>query len=200
MEKTMKIAKVDTHLIRLPYTTGGDGNIGNMDWSTLDYVLVRIETTDGLVGWGDAFAYGGTARAVKALVDHVLAPQILGKDAATIGQLSYYLQQGNHLVGRYGITMFAISGIDIALWDLAGKATSQPISTLLGGSRRKQIPAYASLFNYSDPNQVAEHCQRALDDGYQYIKLHETSEEAVRDPMSPAGAAVTGPWTHSKKS
>ena len=59
----MKIAKVDTHLIRLPYTTGGGGNIGNMDWSTLDYVLVRIETADGLVGWGDAFAPGGTDNA-----------------------------------------------------------------------------------------------------------------------------------------
>ena len=197
----MKIAKVDTHLIRLPYTTGGDGNIGNMDWSTLDYVLVRIETEDGLVGWGDAFAYGGTARAVKALVDHVLTPQILGKDATAIGQLSYYLQQGNHLVGRYGITMFGISGIDIALWDLAGKATGQPISTLLGGSRRKQIPAYASLFNYSDPNQVAEHCQRALDDGYQYIKLHETSEEAVRAARMALGDGIplmvdtNCPWT-----
>ena len=197
----MKIAKVDTHLIRLPYTTGGDGNIGNMDWSTLDYVLVRIETEDGLVGWGDAFAYGGTARAVKALVDHVLTPQILGKDATAIGQLSYYLQQGNHLVGRYGITMFGISGIDIALWDLAGKATGQPISTLLGGSRRNHIPAYASLFNYSDPNQVAEHCQRALDDGYQYIKLHETSEEAVRAARMALGDGIplmvdtNCPWT-----
>ncbi|SVC59327.1 uncharacterized protein METZ01_LOCUS312181, partial [marine metagenome] len=75
----MKIAKVDTHLVRLPYTTGGDGNIGNMDWSTLDYVLVRIEAEGGLVGWGDAFAYGGSARSVKAVVDYMLAPQLVGK-------------------------------------------------------------------------------------------------------------------------
>ena len=98
----MKIAKADTHLVRLPYTTGGDGNIGNMDWSTLDYVLVRIEVESGLVGWGDAFAYGGAARSVKAVVDYMLAPQLIGKDASAIGQLSYYLQQGNHLVGPNG--------------------------------------------------------------------------------------------------
>ncbi len=136
----MKIAKIDTHLVRLPYTTGGSGNIGNMDWTTLDYVLVRIETEGGLVGWGDAFAYGGAARATRAVVDHMLAPSLIGKDAAAIGQLSYYLQQGNHLLGRYGITMFAISGIDIALWDLAGKAAGQPVSTLLGGARRSESP------------------------------------------------------------
>ena len=197
----MKIAKVDTHLVRLPYTTGGDGNIGNMDWSTLDYVLVRIEVENGLVGWGDAFAYGGAARSVKAVVDYMLAPQLIGKDASAIEQLSYYLQQGNHLVGRYGITMFGISGIDIALWDLMGKATDQPISTLLGGSRRNEVPAYASLFNYGNPDQVAENCQRALDEGYQSIKLHETTEQAVRAARVAIGDDVplmvdtNCPWT-----
>ena len=62
-------------------------------------------------GNGDAFGYGGIARAVKALVDDRIAPSLIGKDASAIGQLSYFLQQGNHLLGRYGITMFAISGI-----------------------------------------------------------------------------------------
>ena len=132
----MKIGKVDTFIVKLPYSTGGRGNIGNMDWSTLDYVLIRIETEDGMVGWGDAFGYGGIARAVKAMVDHRIAPSLIGKDASAIAQLSHFLQQGNHLLGRYGVTMFAISGIDIALWDLAGKAASVPISTLLGGARR----------------------------------------------------------------
>ncbi|MBC8239618.1 MAG: mandelate racemase/muconate lactonizing enzyme family protein [Alphaproteobacteria bacterium] len=197
----MKIGKIETFLVKLPYTTGGDGNIGNMDWSTLDYVLIRIETEQGLVGWGDAFAYGASAQSVKAVVDNMLAPSLIGKDAAAVGQLSYLLQQGNHLLGRYGITMFAISGIDIALWDLAGKAAGVPLSTLLGGARRGEIPAYASLFNYSDPDRVAEHCQRALGEGYKSIKLHETGEPEVRAARIAMGDGVplmvdtNCPWT-----
>ena len=197
----MKIGKVETFLVKLPYTTGGDGKIGNMDWSTLDYVLIRIETEQGLVGWGDAFAYGASAQSVKAVVDNMLAPSLIGKDAAAVGQLSYLLQQGNHLLGRYGITMFAISGIDIALWDLAGKAAGVPLSTLLGGARRGEIPAYASLFNYSDPDRVAEHCQRALGEGFQSIKLHETGEQEVRAARIAMGDGVplmvdtNCPWT-----
>ena len=197
----MKIGKVDTFIVKLPYSTGGRGNIGNMDWSTLDYVLIRIETEDGMVGWGDAFGYGGIARAVKAMVDHRIAPSLIGKDASAIAQLSHFLQQGNHLLGRYGVTMFAISGIDIALWDLAGKAASVPISTLLGGARRAEIPAYASLFNYTDPDQVAEHCQRAMGEGFKSVKLHETTEPAVRAAHLAMGDGVplmvdtNCPWT-----
>ena len=201
MNNNMNIAKIETHLVRLPYTTGGSGNIGTMDWSTLDYVLISIETEGGLVGWGDAFAYGGAARAVKAVVDHILAPKLIGRDASAVGQLSYMLQQGHHLLGRYGITMFAISGIDIALWDLAGKAAGVPISTLLGGARRADIAAYASLFNYSDPEGVAEHCQRALGEGFQSIKLHEKAEREVRAARMAMGDGVplmvdtNCPWT-----
>ena len=197
----MKIAEIDTHLVKLPYTTGGTGNIGRMDWTTLDYVLIRIETEGGLVGWGDAFAYGGAALSVKAAVDHMLAPKLIGQDASAIGQLSYMLQQGHHLLGRYGITMFAISGIDIALWDLAGKAAGVPVSTLLGGVRRGEIPAYASLFNYSDPDDVAEHCARALGEGFGSIKLHETGEAQVRAARMAMGDGVplmvdtNCPWT-----
>ena len=86
----MKIAEIDTHLVKLPYTTGGTGNIGRMDWTTLDYVLIRIETEGGLVGWGAAFAYGGAALSVKAAVDHMLAPKLIGQDASaaeTSGQV-----------------------------------------------------------------------------------------------------------------
>jgi L-alanine-DL-glutamate epimerase-like enolase superfamily enzyme len=97
--------------------------------------------------------------------------------------------------------MFAISGIDIALWDLAGKAAGVPISTLLGGARRAEIPAYASLFNYTDPDQVAEHCQRAMGEGFKSVKLHETTEPAVRAARLAMGDGVplmvdtNCPWT-----
>ncbi|MDP7548093.1 MAG: mandelate racemase/muconate lactonizing enzyme family protein [Alphaproteobacteria bacterium] len=197
----MKIGKVESFLVKLPYSTGGSSNWADMDWTTLDYLMIRIETESGLIGWGDAFAYGGTARSVKAAVDHMIGPSLIGKDAGQIGVISHDLQQGNHLLGRYGITMFAISGVDIALWDIAGKAAGVPLSRLLGGARRETIPAYASLFKYGDPDLVAEHCQRALGEGFKSIKLHETTEPAVRAARVAMGDGVplmvdtNCPWT-----
>ncbi len=64
------------------------------------------------------------------------------KDVAGISQ---ELQRATHYSGRSGITMFALSGVDIALWDIAGKATGQPLFELFGGARRKQIPTYAHI-------------------------------------------------------
>ena len=74
------------------------------------------------------------------------------------------------------MTLFAISGVDIALWDIAGKAAGMPVHQLLGGARRTRIPAYASLFRYENPEVVAERTRAALDEGYRYIKLHEIAE------------------------
>src|SRR6202007_234981 len=90
-------------------------------WTTNNILLVRVETDSGLVGWGEAFCYGCTD-AVRAALQHMVAPLALGRDATDIAGLSYDLQQKLHLFGRYGITIFALSGLEIALWDIAGKA------------------------------------------------------------------------------
>lgn len=196
----MKIENVETHLIRLPYTTGGQSNWGTQSWTTLDYVMIRIDTDAGISGWGDGFGYGA-ADATKAAVDHIVGPQLIGQDARDIAGLSYRLQQQNHIWGRYGVTMFAISGIDIALWDIAGKAAGLPLHRLLGGARRMQIPAYASLFKYLDPELVAERVKDALNEGYEWIKLHEVAVPEVRAAREAAGDGVpimvdtNCPWT-----
>ena len=196
----MKIAKVESFLVQLPYTTGGAGKWGNLDWPTLDYVMIRIETESGLVGWGDGFGYG-SARATKAAVDYMIGPTLIGRDASNIAGINHDLQQENHIWGRYGVTMFAISGVDIALWDIAGKAAGLPLSSLLGGARRTEIPAYASLFKYNNPDEVTENCQRAIGDGFNYIKLHEIAEPEVRAARLAIGDGVplmvdtNCPWT-----
>jgi len=196
----MKIANIETHLVRLPYTTGGSSNWGDMDWSTLDYVMVRIDTDTGISGWGDGFGYGAAA-ATKAAIDHMIAPSLIGRDATDIRGISRQLQVQNHIWGRYGVTMFAISGIDIALWDIAGKAANLPLHRLLGGARRMQIPAYASLFKYNDPEIVGERTRASLDQGFKLVKLHETQEPEVRAAREAAGDGVpimvdtNCPWT-----
>ena len=84
--------------------------------------------------------------------------------------------------------MFALSGVDIALWDIAGKATGQPLFELFGGARRKQIPTYASLFQCVDKETVAERARAAVDEGYRHVKLHQRGEEdlcAAREAVGP---------------
>lgn len=196
----MKIRNVETHLLRLPYDSGATGNWAGSDWQTLDHVLIRIDTEGGLVGWGDAFGYGA-AEATRAAVDKIIAPSLIGRDARDIRGIHRALQVENHLWGRYGVMMFAISGIDIALWDLAGKAADLPLYRLLGGAQARDLPAYASLFRYGDPEKVAERTSAALAEGYGFVKLHEIGVEEVAAARHAAGDGVplmidtNCPWT-----
>jgi D-galactarolactone cycloisomerase len=197
----VKIARIDSHSIKVPFTFGGNPTgYGERNWTTNNILLVRVETDNGLVGWGEAFCYGCTD-AVRAALHHMIAPIALGQDAGDIARLSYDLQQKLHLFGRYGLTIFALSGLDIALWDIAGKAANLPLHRLLGGAGGDSLPAYASLLKYRDPEKVAARVKQALDQGYRHIKLHETEEAEVRAARLTAGEGVAimvdtnCPWT-----
>ena len=197
----MKITKVEAIPLSIPFSHGGPpAGFGGTVWTTLDVLLVRVETDGGLVGWGDAFCYG-CQRAVKAALEDMVAPLVVGGDATNIAGLGQDLQQKLHLFGRYGLTIFALSGLDIALWDLAGKAAGLPLHRLLGGANRHRIPAYASLFRHGEPDVVAERTSAALADGYGHIKLHETTEPNVKAAREAAGDGVpimvdtNCPWT-----
>src|SRR6185295_17526477 len=85
--------------------------------------------------------------------------------------------------------MYALSGVDIALWDIAGKIAGKPLYQLLGGEARP-MPAYASLLRCSGPDAVARSCEEALAQGYRLIKLHEITVEAVKAARSAAGPDV----------
>ena len=196
----MKIAKLDTIALRIPFSYGGKPHgFGSKGWTTLDTLLIRLETDDGLVGWGDAFCYS-CQNAVNAAVKDMLAPLVIGEDARDIARLSYQLQQKLHLFGRYGITLFAYSGVDIALWDLAAKAAGLPLYQLLGGSP-KSLTTYASLFRYGEADLVAEYSAKARSEGYQFIKLHEIDVPEVKAAREAVGEGVpimvdtNCPWT-----
>ncbi|MGH8431261.1 MAG: mandelate racemase/muconate lactonizing enzyme family protein, partial [Solimonas sp.] len=149
---------------------------------------------------GEAFCYGCTD-AVRAALHHMIAPIAIGQDARDIARLSYDLQQKLHLFGRYGLTIFALSGLDIALWDIAGKAANLPLHRLLGGGGRDSLPAYASLFRYRDPEKVGARVKLAVQQGYRHIKLHETEEAEVKAARLAAGNDIAimvdtnCPWT-----
>jgi L-alanine-DL-glutamate epimerase-like enolase superfamily enzyme len=197
----MKIAAIDSISVKVPFTFGGaPTGYGGRNWTTNNILLVKVQTDTGITGWGEAFCYGCTD-AVRAALHSMIAPIAIGRDASDIAKLSRDLQQMLHLFGRYGITIFALSGLDIALWDIAGKAANLPLHRLLGGTGQASLPAYASLLKYRDPERVAERTKQAVGQGYRHIKLHETEEAEVRAAREAAGPDVkimvdtNCPWT-----
>jgi L-alanine-DL-glutamate epimerase-like enolase superfamily enzyme len=114
------------------------------------------------------------------------------------------LKRTLHVFGRSGPLRYALSGLDIALWDLAGKKAGLPLWRLLGGSPRVSIPAYASKLRLSEPRHVADACARAVEGGFKGIKLHEVTVEATaaaRQAIGPEIALmldVNCPWTFSE--
>jgi len=197
----MKIAKIDSIVIKVPFAYGAaKGGPAPTTGEKNTILLVKVETDTGVTGWGDAFCYGCTD-AVRAALHGMIAPAAIGRDAADIAKLSRDLQQKLHLFGRYGITIFALSGLDIALWDIAGKAANLPLHRLLGGAGQASLPAYASLLKYRDPERVAARTKLAIQQGYRHLKLHETEEAEVRAAREAAGHDVAimvdtnCPWT-----
>ena len=198
----MKIARIETIPLAIPHEHGGPPPAwGGQAWDALNILLVRVETEDGASGWGEAFSYN-CMTAVQAVVDATVAPILIGRDATAIASLNRELQQALHLFGRYGITMFGISAIDIALWDLSGKRAGLPLGQLLGGpAAPPPVPGYASLLKYRDRELVAETVRSALDEGYPAIKLHETGEPEIAAARATMGADVplctdtNCPWT-----
>src|SRR5438067_2487805 len=127
--------------------------------ATFDTTLVAVTTEDGLTGYGEAKAAVGSAgvnAAVVATVEQELRPLLIGQDAREIARLWEVMYSGSRahfalergrgfpVLGRRGITVSAISGVDMALWDRLGKSLGVPVYQLLGGRCRESLPAYAS--------------------------------------------------------
>jgi len=188
----MKIRSIETLVLRIPYTTGGSsdtGAWGGKAWTTADVLLVKVTTNSGLVGWGEAFGYNAIP-ATRAAIETMIAPMCVGRDALDIEPLMRDVDAKLHIFGRGGPVIFGMSGLDIALWDIAGKAANQPVSRLLGGRRAERLSTYASLIRYSDPGLVARNVERALAEGYRHIKLHEVEVTPARAAREAAGPDV----------
>lgn len=176
---SMQIKSADVLPLRLPFTDGGSGTgLMPTKWTHLDIALLRLETTDGVVGWGDGFAYACLSATAASLNDMVL-PLVVGQTITDIPAFNRQLQQMLHLQGRYGITTFAISAVDMALWDIAAKQKDMSLAALLSKTRRKELPVYASLVRYGDPSLVQAFAEKAVGDGYEAVKLHEITLPAI---------------------
>lgn len=132
------------------------------------WTVVEVETDDGLVGIGNVAL---APRIAKAIIDQYLTPLVLGHDPFDYEYLWQRMYRSTHAWGRKGVAMAAISAIDIALWDLMGKATGRPVFKLLGGRTKEKIPCYASKLYRTDLNEMQAEAQRYLDQGFTSMKM-----------------------------
>ncbi|MGI8880393.1 MAG: mandelate racemase/muconate lactonizing enzyme family protein [Jatrophihabitans sp.] len=182
----MKIAEVRTYPVRVQAEasylgTPPDGTatayFTRAPWRSLysagfESMLVKITTDDGLVGWGEALAPVGP-QISAAVVDLLLTPALLGEDPTAVrplaSRLSGLMRERGHLVGHQAD---ALAAVDVALWDLAGRAAGLPVADLLGGAFRRQIPYYISGLPRPDDAARVELMASWVADGQRRVKLH----------------------------
>jgi len=187
----MIIAGIETFPLRIPFrpgTASAASASGPKDLAAVDSLLVKVTTDQGLEGWGEAFGFVAVPVTRRA-IDELIAPLCIGQDATLIVPLIRGVQEKLHVFGRGGPLTHALSAVDIALWDIAGKAAGAPLHRLLGGGGA-DLACYASLDAYADPALVRAGVRQALDAGFRSIKLHEKELPAVRAAREEAGPDV----------
>lgn len=199
-----KIVAVETWITRTPFDMGAKPvAFGGMGWQAMNTLWLRVVTEAGLEGWGEGFGHAAV-EATRAVLDAQLAPAILGQDARDIAGLRQRMAKAFHLFGGNGPHVYALSALDIALWDIAGKAAKLPLWRLWGGSPAPDLRAYASLLRYGAPDLVAAAAERAVGRGHQDVKLHEIALPQIRAARQAVGPDIrlmvdtNCPWSVSE--
>ena len=200
----MKISSVEAFWLSVPLPADKQHRSDFGRITAFDSVLVRVRTEDGLVGWGEAkpaVGSSGNGAALVAIVTQELAPQLVGEDAAQIGALHARMRNGVRaelalragrampILGRRGVHMAAIAGVDLALWDLAGKAHDCPVLALVGGACRPSIPAYASG-GWGGEGEIGAELGRYVEQGFRAVKMRiGAMDGGLRASLARVGAA-----------
>jgi L-rhamnonate dehydratase len=167
----MKITKVEAIELRLP-----DDEVLDKATSAQDALIVKIHTDEGIVGIGEIDSSPRVAKAaIEAPMSHSitsgLGRLLIGMNPLDTRVINEKLYQATFYYGRRGVVIHAMGGLDIALWDIAGKYYNQPIYQLLGGAFRKKIRAYASILFGNDGDETCEIGRKWIDRGFTAVKF-----------------------------
>jgi D-galactarolactone cycloisomerase len=185
----MKITAIEPFHISVPYDFGNSAqNAAAIQWPRMETLFVKVTTDEGIVGWGEGFGLAACG-ITKAAVERAIAPLAVGRDPSDIAALTADIAYKQRNCSRNGPVGFALSALDIALWDIAGKRAGQPLYRLLGGTETvERMPAYASLLRYGNADVVRQNSATAVERGYKNVKLHETGVAeiaAAREAIGP---------------
>jgi L-alanine-DL-glutamate epimerase-like enolase superfamily enzyme len=175
----MKITDVEAIYLRLP-------EIKERSNSSQDTLLIKVTTDSGLIGWGEVDSSPLVAKAViEAPMSHAimmgLKRLLVGQDPFETQYLWHTMHDKTLYYGRAGAVIQTMAGIDLALWDIKGKALGQPVWRLLGGGFQKKIRVYSSNMCQFTPEATADRARKALDDGFTAFKFGW--EPFGRDPQ-----------------
>jgi len=201
----MRITKVEGYPVRMPMRRFSDAY---SDYLTGQFVLVEIRTDEGVVGYGEAPCtvsvgfYGETLETVTVSIRNYIAPRLIGEDPLNIRKAISIMNvaQGNAFIAK--------TGIDLALYDVAGKALGVPTYTLLGGMQRDRVKAACEI-GIVKPEEMVEEARRLVEMGFRVIKIkagRDVEDEmrgvrAVRDAIGPdmeLRVDPNGGWSRSE--
>ena len=182
----MRIAKVEAWWVRIPIEASRQHKSDFGLLRTFDAAILRIETASGIVGWGEGKNAAGSAGTYSTLVhmlNHEIGPRLVGRDARDISAIWEFLYNGvrhekaaaaGHAMpelARRGLSVAAISAVDIALWDILGKSLNAPVWQLLGGRKADRLPAYASG-GWANAEEIGAQLQSYIDKGgFRTVKM-----------------------------
>ncbi len=166
----LRIDAVNARLFRVPLSEVlTDAKHG--DHTHFELITAAVRLDDGREGTGYTYTGGRGGHSILAMIDHDLAPFLIGRDSENVEALHDAMQWHIHYVGRGGIASFAISAVDIALWDLRGKRLGQPLWKLAGGASNR-CKAYCGGIDLNFPiEKLLANVRRYLDRGFDGVKI-----------------------------
>jgi L-alanine-DL-glutamate epimerase-like enolase superfamily enzyme len=178
---------------------------GAMMVTTKGGIVVEIQTDEGLVGIGEAGFSSEYFPTVGPIINNQLAPLLVGQDPRDIESLWNQMLNATHMWGRRGIETYAVSGIDIALWDLLGKIAEQPVYRLLGASKSRVRAYFAPSLKATEA--TVDECARAVADGFTAMKLRASANlgdtvdmvSRVRDAVGDAQLMVDANMLYDRR-
>jgi D-arabinonate dehydratase len=188
----MLITDIRTHLLSVPYTD--PPKTGFLTLPLIDLLVVEVETRSGVIGVGHLHPLAGGMHTIEMCIHEMLEPLLLGEDARDVERLWQKMWQATFIQGRMGITVMAMSALDIALWDAAGIQAGQPLWKLWGG-HGDPLPIYGSgCFRGLGHDGMIEKAQRFVAQGFSAIKMqvahcftHDEDIANVRDMRAALG-------------
>ena len=192
----MKIVDLKLHVLKSPLAEPFAFSQG---WvAQRSATLVEVITDEGISGWGESYSQGLEPPEIgAAVIQHALRPLVIGADPLNIEVLWHKMYHQTRDYGRKGSVVAGISAIDIALWDIAGKAYGVPVWRLLGGRFRERVQPYATGFyrirGKGEANRLAEEALRHFDAGFSMmkVKLGFGVDDDI-DCMTAIGKAIQG--------
>ena len=191
----MIIKDIRTHLLSVPFTD--PPKTGFIPLNNIDLLVVEVETASGVIGTGHLHPLAGGMRTLEMCIHEMLKPLVIGEDAGKVSELWQKMWRATFIQGRMGITVMAMSALDIALWDAVGRSKGKPLWQIWGG-RPDPIPTYGSgCFRGLGHDGMIEKAERFVAAGFSAIKMqvahvftHDADVANVRDMRAALGDDV----------